>query len=245
MYDCIEDVFYNINIVRTTSNGYDYELKNIGKISENLRSKQRNTINCVHNKQHIGYFTNIIIFSVIIYTIYKLHLDKELNNDQVTTSILLTAGLFENMCDMAYYIPDLTEKLGILTNNEQFLKKLIVESENHKYQDRINFKNSTIEFHDVSFSYDSHMILKDFNIQILEKQIVCLYGPSGSGKSTFIKLIFGIEIPTQGYITIGGNDISNYKIKDIRNYISYVDQNTNHLFTKILSMVMKILINNR
>ena len=234
MYDYIEDIFYNINIVRTTSNGYDYELKNIGKISEDLRVKQKNTIKCVHNKQHIGYTTNIIIFSVILYTIYKLHLDKELNNAQVTTSILLMAGLFENMCDMAYYIPDLAEKLGILNNNEKFLKKLVIESENNKYQDKINFKNSNIEFRNVSFSYDSHMILKDFNIEISENQIVCLYGQSGSGKSTFIKLIFGIETPIQGYITIGGNDISNYKIKDIRNYISYVDQNTSHLFNKTI-----------
>jgi len=234
MYDYIEDIFNNINIVRTTKDGYDYELKKIDEISRDLRNSQKKTINCVHNKQRIGYATNIIIFSVIIYTIYKLHITKELNNEEVTTSILLMAGLFENMCDVAYYIPDLTEKLGILNNNEEFLKKLVINSEDNKYQDKINFDNANIEFHNVSFSYDNHMILKDFSIKIEEKQIICLYGPSGSGKSTFIKLIFGIEVPLSGYITIGGKDISKYKIKDIRNYISYVDQNTNHLFNKTI-----------
>ena len=95
--------------------------------------------------KQLGYSTNIIVFSIIIYTIYKLHVTKELSNDKVITSILLMTGLFENMCDMAYYIPDLTEKLGILKSNEDFLKKLVIESEDNKYQNKTDFGNSNIE----------------------------------------------------------------------------------------------------
>ena len=45
-----------------------------------------------------------------------------------------------------------------------------------------------------------------------------------------IKLIFGIENPTEGNITIGGNNISEFYIREIRKYISYINQNTTNLF---------------
>ena len=50
--------------------------------------------------------------------------------------------------------------------------------------------------------------------------------------TTFIKLIFGIENPTSGKVTIGGKNIKDYDIKDIRKYIAFVDQNTSNLFNR-------------
>ena len=43
-------------------------------------------------------------------------------------------------------------------------------------------------------------------------------------------MVFGIEKPTEGTITIGGNNISEFNIREFRKYISYINQNTTNLF---------------
>lgn len=49
----------------------------------------------------------------------------------------------------------------------------------------------------------------DLNLSIEAGEIVSLIGPSGSGKSSFLKLLAGLEIPSQGTIYLGDECISN------------------------------------
>ena len=160
-------------------------------------------------------------------------LPKEL----VTKTLLSLTGLFENIYEMTYYIPEISYKLGILKNNENFLKELKLKNENVLLNDFI-FKNSIVEFKNVTFHYKNtndnknHILLKDFSIKFPENRIICLFGPSGSGKSSFIRLIFGSEKPNNGSILIGGNDISKFSLNSFRKYISYINQNTTNLFNK-------------
>ena len=49
--------------------------------------------------------------------------------------------------------------------------------------------------------------LRDVSFRVSEGEFVCLIGPSGSGKSTLIHLIAGLERPTEGTITLDGNEI--------------------------------------
>ena len=148
-----------------------------------------------------------------------------------TSTVLSLTGLFENIYEITYYIPEVTNKLGVLKSNEQFVKNLLgMRRENNYNNDQIKPLNFNIEFIGVSFFYESHMLLNKFNVIIPENKITCIYGPSGSGKTTFAKLIFGIEKPNEGMIKIGEKDISQYSITSTRDYISYVNQNTSNLF---------------
>jgi len=46
------------------------------------------------------------------------------------------------------------------------------------------------------------------NLDVEEGEFVALMGPSGSGKTTLLNLIAGLDGPTDGTITIGGQEIS-------------------------------------
>ena len=48
----------------------------------------------------------------------------------------------------------------------------------------------------------------DLNLDVEEGEFVALMGPSGSGKTTLLNLIAGLDGPTDGTITIGGQEIS-------------------------------------
>ena len=50
-------------------------------------------------------------------------------------------------------------------------------------------------------------VLADLNLQVPARQFLALMGPSGSGKSTLLNLIGGLDRPTQGSVTVGGERI--------------------------------------
>ena len=59
---------------------------------------------------------------------------------------------------------------------------------------------SLIELKNVTLGYDNHIVLKNINFTIDNKDFVCVVGPNGSGKSTLIKSILGLIKPIKGKI---------------------------------------------
>lgn len=51
-------------------------------------------------------------------------------------------------------------------------------------------------------------VLKDASLEVESGEFVCLVGPSGCGKSTLLNLIAGLELPTEGKITLNGKEIT-------------------------------------
>src|SRR5579864_6286168 len=50
--------------------------------------------------------------------------------------------------------------------------------------------------------------LKDVNLSIPRGQLVIFLGPSGSGKTTLLNIIGGIDVPTQGRVTVDAEEIT-------------------------------------
>ncbi len=83
---------------------------------------------------------------------------------------------------------------------------------------------STINYEQVSFSYNSIPVLKQVSLEIGKGQTIALVGRSGSGKTTLADLLPRFWDVTEGRITIDGTDIRDLKIKDLRSLIGYVNQ---------------------
>ncbi|ADI74840.1 ABC transporter related protein [Methanohalobium evestigatum Z-7303] len=49
--------------------------------------------------------------------------------------------------------------------------------------------------------------LKDLNLEIKDKEFVCIIGPSGCGKTTLLRIIAGLENPSNGEVTLDGEKI--------------------------------------
>jgi subfamily B ATP-binding cassette protein MsbA len=83
-----------------------------------------------------------------------------------------------------------------------------------------------IEFHDVSFGYESRLVLKNINLKIKAGEMVALVGVSGVGKSTLADLVPRFYDVTEGKITIDGVDIRDVSIASLRAQIGIVTQQT-------------------
>lgn len=66
----------------------------------------------------------------------------------------------------------------------------------------------------------------DFTIQ--RGEIVSIVGPSGSGKTTLMNLISFLDIPTSGFLSIGGQDVTHFNESQLinirRKYIGFIFQ---------------------
>jgi ABC-type lipoprotein export system ATPase subunit/Flp pilus assembly secretin CpaC len=74
-----------------------------------------------------------------------------------------------------------------------------------------------IEFHGVSFVFDENTeVLQNINLCIDAGEHIAITGPSGGGKSTLVSLIPRFNDPTSGEISIGGHDIRDMRLQDVR-----------------------------
>jgi ATP-binding cassette subfamily B protein len=83
-----------------------------------------------------------------------------------------------------------------------------------------------ISFDQVSFSYDDTHVLKDVSFTIEAGQVAAIVGPSGTGKTTLVSLIPRFYDPVAGSVSIDGVDLRRYRLKSVRDQISFVLQDT-------------------
>jgi ATP-binding cassette subfamily B protein len=84
-----------------------------------------------------------------------------------------------------------------------------------------------IEFVKVNFNYQADRpILKDLSFKIEPGQVAAFVGPTGAGKTTIISLIPRFYDPTSGLVKIDGSDVRSFKLKSLRQQISFVLQET-------------------
>ena len=53
----------------------------------------------------------------------------------------------------------------------------------------------------------SVVALESINLQIKDKEFVCLVGPSGCGKTTLLRIIAGLDFPTSGSFSLDGKPV--------------------------------------
>ena len=83
-----------------------------------------------------------------------------------------------------------------------------------------------ISFDHVSFSYGDKDVLKDVSFAIEAGQVAAIVGPSGTGKTTLVSLIPRFYDTVAGQVKIDGTDVRQYKLKSVRDQISFVLQDT-------------------
>ncbi len=86
----------------------------------------------------------------------------------------------------------------------------------------------SLSFEHVSFAYQAgeREVLNDISFNLRPGSRVAVVGPSGAGKSTLARLALRFWDPASGAICLNGQDIRNLRLRDLRDSIAVVSQDT-------------------
>jgi Cu-processing system ATP-binding protein len=91
-------------------------------------------------------------------------------------------------------------------------------------------------------NFGKNHVIKNLSLTVDEGKVTAIVGPNGSGKTTLIKTILGLVKPTEGFIEVDGNSISDDYL--YRNKIGYMPQIArypeNLTGSEILSLIKSI-----
>lgn len=96
-----------------------------------------------------------------------------------------------------------------------------------------NVENGSIDFENVSFSYNSTSekpILNNINVSIKSGETIGIIGGTGSSKTSLVNLIGRLYDVTDGVVKVGGKDVRSYDLETLRDEVSVVLQ-SNVLFS--------------
>lgn len=96
----------------------------------------------------------------------------------------------------------------------------------HHPGERLRISVGEIEFEGVNFSYGQRRTLDRVTARIPGGKITALVGPTGAGKSTLAGLIARFYDPHGGAIRIDGQDLIEVDLRDLRQRVGYVFQET-------------------
>lgn len=108
-------------------------------------------------------------------------------------------------------------------------------------EEGLKVKDGSICFEDVSFRYNRSAhenILKHINLDIKSGETIGIIGATGSAKSTLVQLIPRLYDATEGRVLVGGRDVRDYKIRELRDAVSMVLQK-NVLFSGTIKENLK------
>ena len=99
--------------------------------------------------------------------------------------------------------------------------------------ENLTVADGSVEFRNVSFKYGKDAkreVLKDINLTIRSGETIGIIGSTGSAKSSLVQLIPRLYDTSEGDVLVGGRNVKDYKIQNLRNNVSMVLQ-SNVLFS--------------
>jgi ATP-binding cassette subfamily B protein len=88
--------------------------------------------------------------------------------------------------------------------------------------------DASIRFEDVTFSYGRDGVHRDvlahISFEVKDGETVAIVGPTGSGKTTLISLILRLYDATVGRVMVGGRDVREIPLRELRAMIGLVPQ---------------------
>ena len=71
-----------------------------------------------------------------------------------------------------------------------------------------------VELRNVRKSYGPLEVIHGVDARVTDGEFIVIVGPSGCGKSTLLRIIAGLEVQTEGHVSIGGRVVDNVEPKD-------------------------------
>lgn len=218
--------FYDIVEGINTIKRYSIE-KNINNKMEDISSNQQNHSYNYGIKNALLEISMGAISFISQFLIYYVVINSIINGKESVGSFIAILQLSDLL---VYPINNISSYLITLFSMKKVKKDLFEFLSDNEFEENKLEKVESIEFKNVSFSYDENKnIISDFSNIFEKNKKYLIKGENGAGKSTILKLLFGDFDEYFGEININGKNIKDFP--KMSNNIVYVEQNS-YLFNE-------------
>ena len=204
--------------------GYDYEMNKINEVDEKNRLQNIKLI----RSRSLGVAITQVVFGIGVAAVIYFAGNESINGNLSPGSFMSFFGAMMLMLQPIRRITNVNAVLqrGIAASESLFS---VLDEPAEKDQGTVENGSSkgTLEFRKVTFSYDDKAnknVISGISFTAKKGQSVAIVGHSGSGKSTLINLLPRFYDYQHGEILIDEISIKDFKIKNLREKISIVNQ---------------------
>lgn len=173
--------------------------------------------------------TQIVTVICVVWGVYLIAENQLTTGALIATSILMGRVMapLSSISSMLSRLQKSKAALDVLNK----IMELPTERPADKGYLKMDFIENSLEFENVSFTYpgSANPALSEVNLLIKPGEKVGIVGRIGSGKTTFGRLCLGLYLPGAGQIKMGGIDIQQLDVADLRRKMGYISQD-NFLF---------------
>ena len=205
---------------------------NAETVVRNKFFQSNDTLNHLRNKMifrrdlasPLSEFLGVVVLSIVLWFGGQLVLNQELMApDTFITYIVFFTQIINPAKGLSTAFYNVQRGSAAIKRIEEVLEAPITVKEPVPGLELKGF-NDSIEFRNVSFSYNDVVVLDDINLKIKKGTTVALVGSSGAGKSTLADLIPRFHDATGGELLIDGVNIQEYSLTSLRDHMGIVTQ---------------------
>ena len=218
------------NVVQETLNGikiikgYNFENKIKDKFHEKTQRYYRSSIKFQSIISLVPSLNEIFAILALV-VVFLVGGNFVLQNKMRAEDLMLFLfALFSIMSPIATIVHNVSQFQRGIVSTQRVFSILEQNVQIHSGSKKIDSFENLIEFKNVSFGYNSELVLKNINFTIPKGKKIALVGASGSGKSTVVDLIVRFYDPTEGSILLDGTDIREFDLKQYRKLFGIVSQ---------------------
>lgn len=223
----IQESLSGIRVVKAFATEQDeikkYEEKNMEVLNTEYRNKKVEARISPINEV----VTTTIVVGVLLYGGNKVIVDANFTAGDLTSFVTSLGLMFEPLKKV---IKRGSELMSIMPSADRVMELLEETPEVVEKEDAADYGELSpkVKFKDLKFKYgkDLDYAIDNINFEANAGEIVALVGRSGSGKTTLVNLIPRFYEIEDGSITIDGMDIRDLKMKELRDHIGIVPQET-------------------
>ena len=204
--------------------GYDFEMNRINEVDEKNRLQNIKLI----RSRSLGVAITQVVFGIGVAAVIYFAGNESINGNLSPGSFMSFFGAMMLMLQPIRRITNVNAVLqrGIAASESLFSVLDEPAEKDQGILEKLSSKG-TLEFKKVTFSYDDKAnkdVISGISFIAKKGQSVAIVGHSGSGKSTLINLLPRFYDYQHGEILIDGVSIKDFKIKNLREKISIVNQ---------------------
>ena len=189
-------------------------------LNASLKTGQLHSWNQVVNSLAVG-IAPLLVISLGSY--FSLYWTNSVSTGLLVTFVMLQNRVYDPIIVMTELLPAVAESRAAMDRIFELLDTEPDVTNPIKAISPLDLPGDIV-FENVSFAYDSKIIIKDLSIIIKKNKTTAFVGTSGGGKSTLTYLIPRFYDLASGKITINNYDIATIDLRYLRTNIGIVPQ---------------------